>query len=221
MKLIWTYSSNLQRSNKITKEQILLLYKESIKKGGSYYATSLYTTQKDKGYFEGLVDEIKIIPEGLDYFLDDIKVYVLTQETNNYCLIDGDLMLNAPLIFSDNPVDIETYVDSNYDIWFNKYKDLKGIIDNQAGFYNLGLIAVHNNYWVEGFVDYVEEVKSLYKKKLDTPLGIEVQYLLTKYVEENNILVGLLDKNSYIHLTGPSPKLKLDYLKSLEKKSLI
>jgi hypothetical protein len=221
MKLIWTYSSNLQRSNKITKEQILLLYKESIKKGGSYYATSLYTTQKDKGYFEGLVDEIKIIPEGLDYFLDDIKVYVLTQETNNYCLIDGDLMLNAPLIFSDNPVDIETYVDSNYDIWFNKYKDLKGIIDNQAGFYNLGLIAVHNNYWVEGFVDYVEEVKSLYKKKLDTPLGIEVQYLLTKYVEENNIVVGLLNNSSYLHLSGPSTKPKLDYLRSLEKKSLI
>jgi len=221
MKLIWTYSSNLQRSNKITKEQILLLYKESIKKGGSYYATSLYTTQKDKGYFEGLVDEIKIIPEGLDYFLDDIKVYVLTQEINNYCLIDGDLMLNAPLIFSDNTIDIETYIKPSLDQWHLRYKEFIRITNSTAGFYNLGLIAVHDNYWVDGFVDYVEEVKSIYKKKLNTPLGIEVQYLLTKYLKENNILVGLLNDSSYIHLSGPSTKPKLDYLRSLENKSLI
>lgn len=221
MKLIWTYSSNLQRSNKITKEQILLLYKESIKKGGSYYATSLYTTQKDKGYFEGLVDEIKIIPEGLDYFLDDIKVYVLTQETNNYCLIDGDLMLNAPLIFSDNTIDIETYIKPSLDQWHPRYKEFIRITDSTAGFYNLGLVAVHDNYWVEGFIDYVNEVKDKYRKILDTPLGIEVQYLLTSYIEENNIQVGLLNKNSYIHLSGPSPKSKLDYLSSLKSKSLI
>lgn len=221
MKLIWTYSSKLHRNNQITKDQILRLYKESIKRGGSYYATSVYTTQEDKGYFEELVDEVVIIPEGLDYFLDDIKLYALSNEDINFCLIDGDLMLHEPLKFSDNPVDIEFFTDNKADKHFFDYRVMANITGTDRGYFNLGLVAVHDRYWIKGLLDHVEKFKTLYKKEYDIPVGMEVQYLVKDYIRDNNIPFGLMTETSYIHLGGPGPEYKLNFLKSLEPKSFI
>jgi hypothetical protein len=54
----------------------------------------VYTDKNSKDFFEGLVDDVIVLPNDFDYyFLDDIKFYVMVNEIEPFTLIDGDLFL--------------------------------------------------------------------------------------------------------------------------------
>ena len=68
MKLIWTYSSKLNRSSQIKNEDMLSLYKTSIEYGSKYHFTRVYTDESSKDFFEGLVDNVVVLPNEFDYY---------------------------------------------------------------------------------------------------------------------------------------------------------
>lgn len=234
MKLIWTYSSSLRKnyiSDGVTEKLIVDLYHQSIKTGSRFHSTCVYTTKKDSHYFQNIVDEIILLPTDLDlYFMDDIKFYVLVNENEPYTLIDGDLILNEPIIKNDNGIGFEKIVPFA-DSYYKKYNSIleDSGISNVVHFwkpemdcFNIGLISLYSKIDFKEFYDTYNKMKDWYRSSVEPKFsfmkkGICIEmsvctYLLTQYIHYKNIEYRTHDKYlNFKHYSGT--KQKLDFFK--------
>lgn len=234
MKLIWTYSSSLRKnyiSDKVTEKLIIELYHKSIQSANKFHPTKVYTTEKDKHYFEGIVDELILLPNDLDlYFMDDIKFYVLVNENSPYTLIDGDLILNEKLYLNNFTLGFEKIVPykNSYYSKYNKLLESVGI-ENIVPFwkpnqdcFNIGLITVNSNIDFTEFYKTYNKLKFWYKSEIEPKFhfmkdGICIEmsictYLLSQFVFSKEFKYNIYERYlSFNHYSGT--KQKLDFSK--------
>ena len=231
MKLIWTYSPKLNRSNKISHDDMLKLFYHSIECGSKFHSTCVYTDTPEK--FIGKVDEIIELPSDFEiYFLDDIKFYVMENESSDYTLIDGDLFIDSPIKNVSPNIGTEVYISHRAGIHYEKYNralESEGVIDiipywkSSLGYYNLGLIQINKFQHKEFIIDY-KKLKQFYKDKIEGIYFnrknecVEISlctyfFTLFNMYKMNNHTQ--LSKSSYIHLCGPGEDSKLKFIKML------
>jgi len=241
MKLIWTYSSKLNRSKQIKDEDILLLYKTSIELGKKNHFTRAYTDKSSKDFFEGLVDEVIVLPDDFEYyFLDDIKFYVMVNETEPFTLIDGDLFLYQPLPPIKTDIGVEVVSKHCKGIFYEKYNkilesnNVKSIIpywESKLGYYNLGLITINDNRFVNDFYTEYNKLKQFYKENIEGVYFNRVDecvemslctYFFTMYCIVNNITyTSYYETTNMEHLSGPTEKYKLEHILKHKQKTII
>ena len=197
MKLIWTYSSKLNRSSQIKDEDMLSLYKTSIEYGSKYHFTRVYTDKNSKNFFEGLVDDVVVLPDEFEYyFLDDIKFYVMMTETNPFTLIDGDLFLYQVLPSFESDIVV---VNNNRFIkdFYSEYNKLKQF--------------------------YKENIEGVYFNRVDECVEMSLcTYFFSMYCMVNKISFTSYHKFiSKTHLSGPYEKYKLEHIAKHKQKTLI
>tara|TARA_B110000285_G_scaffold158522_1_gene176869 strand:+ start:32 stop:748 length:717 start_codon:yes stop_codon:yes gene_type:complete len=231
MKLIWTYSPKLNRSNKISHDDMLKLFYHSIECGSKFHSTCVYTDTPEK--FIGKVDEIIELPSDFEiYFLDDIKFYVMENESSDYTLIDGDLFIDSPIKNVSPNIGTEVYISHRAGIHYEKYNralESEGVIDiipywkSSLGYYNLGLIQINKFQHKEFIIDY-KKLKQFYKDKIEGIYFnrknecVEISlctYFFTLFNMYKMNKHTQLSKSSYIHLCGPGEDSKLKFIKML------
>jgi len=229
MKLIWTYSPKLNRSKKISNDDMLKLFYHSIECGSKFHTTCVYTDTPEK--FIGKVDEIVTLPSDFDlYFLDDIKFYVIENEFDDYTLIDGDFFIDSPVENVHPNIGTEGYVPHRKNIFYEKYNkvlEINGVKDiipywqSSLGYYNLGLVQV-NNFQYDEFINDYKRLKDFYKDKIEGVYFnrknecVEMSlctYFFTLFNIHKRNKHTKLSKESYTHLCGPSENSKLEFLR--------
>ena len=136
MKLVWTYDSEVRTPVSSVKDwdagyvetrrKIMLnYYLTSITKAKEFgYYTIIYCNPPSSKYFKGIVDEIIEIVKYEDTPLwDGIKTYPIETRRDEYCLIDGDVLLHKPLPKFTNDIVFDTWEIGNFE------KDYKTTID--------------------------------------------------------------------------------------------
>ena len=231
MKLIWTYSPKLNRSNKISHDDMLKLFYHSIECGSKFHSTCVYTDTPEK--FIGKVDEIIELPSDFEiYFLDDIKFYVMENESSDYTLIDGDLFIDSPIKNISPNIGTEVYISHRAGIHYEKYNralESEGVIDiipywkSSLGYYNLGLIQINKFQHKELIIDY-KKLKQFYKDKIEgiyfnrknecVEISLCTYFFTLFNMYKMNKHTELL-KSSYIHLCGPTEDSKLKFIAML------
>ena len=231
MKLIWTYSPKLNRSNKISHDDMLKLFYHSIECGSKFHSTCVYTDTPEK--FIGKVDEIIELPSDFEiYFLDDIKFYVMENESSDYTLIDGDLFIDSPIKNISPNIGTEVYISHRAGIHYEKYNralESEGVIDiipywkSSLGYYNLGLIQINKFQHNEFIIDY-KKLKQFYKDKIEgiyfnrknecVEISLCTYFFTLFNMYKMNKHTELL-KSSYIHLCGPTEDSKLKFITML------
>jgi hypothetical protein len=241
MNLIWTYSSKLNRSKQIKDEDILSLYKTSIELGKQNHFTRAYTDKSSKDFFEALVDEVVVLPGDFEYyFLDDIKFYVMVNETEPFTLIDGDLFLYQALPPIETDIGVELFYKHHRGIFYDKYNkvlesnSVEKIIpywQSKLGYYNLGLITINDNRFVKDFYSEYNKLKQFYKENIEGVYFNRVDecvemslctYFFTMYCMINDITSTSYYKLvSLEHLCGPNEKYKLEHILKHKRKTII
>mgnify|MGYP003685773017 CR=1 FL=1 len=237
MKLIWTYSPKLNRSSKISDEDMLKLFYHSIECGSKFHPTCVYTDYPDK--FIGKVDKIVELPPDFEiYFLDDIKFFVIENETDGYTLIDGDLFIDCPIENVSPSNGIEVYVKHGNNIHYEKYnrvleregvKDIIPYWEPSLGYYNLGLIQI-NNFQREEFTKDYNKLKQFYKDNIEGVYFnreeecVEISlctYFYTLFNLKKLNTQEQLRKDTYKHLCGPDENSKLTFIRLLNSSTSI
>ena len=241
-KLIYTYKTGLHHiPEPITTHQIILIYRECIINNNKFHKSKMYTTSDCVHLFEDIVDEIEIIDETYDvFFQDDLKFYVLQNETAPFTIIDGDIILDNKLITTNEDVVYEKLIKDNpNDDYFLKMRQY--LIDynieshlpywkNYDCTYNLGIVHVNDISFVSGFIKEYTKLKDWYIKTIESVnsnlknnVVIEMAtctYFLSMYLMLNNKSIGILNNtNSFTHYSGLNQKLEL--LKKIGKHNLI
>ena len=234
MKLIWTYSHKLNRSKRISDDNMLKLFYHSIECAKKWSKTCVYTDSPNK--FIGKVDEVIEIPPELDvYFLDDIKFYVINHIRDEQInLIDGDYFIDSPLEHTTTDIGIEHNIPHKRNIFYKKYNDVlekEGVRDiipywkSDLGYYNLGLIQL-NNFENEEFYSDYNKLKQFYKDKIE---GIHFNkdeecvemslctYFFTLFNIHKEHTFTILSKKGHTHLCGPTEKYKTEYIGGLSE----
>jgi hypothetical protein len=191
MKLVWTYDSSVERGGKndTTKTILLNYYLVSItsaKKIG--YKTIMYCDEDISRYFENIVDELHIITSYNTKIWDYLKVKVLEERTDEYCLIDGDLILEKQLPKFETDIVVDTFETAN---WGVEYYPIAKHLENL------------------GIGNYIKEWNSIRKPITSTGLlyikdttnkmkYVDSWYKCNEFINNNNI-----NKNiDYISLVG-------------------
>jgi hypothetical protein len=241
MNLIWTYSSKLNRSKQIKDEDILSLYKTSIELGKQNHFTRAYIDKSSKDFFEGLVDEVVVLPDDFEYyFLDDIKFYVMVNETEPFTLIDGDLFLYQPLEPIETDIGVELFSEHRRNTHYEKYNKVlesNGVDKvipywkSKLGYYNLGLVTINNNKFVNDFYTEYNKLKQFYKENIEGVYFNRVDecvemslctYFFTMYCMVNNITTTSYNESTNMkHLSGPTEKYKLEHILKHKQKTII
>lgn len=110
MKLVWTYDSEVRTRvsdasgwdvGYVKNRKMIQLnyYIHSITKAKEFgYYTIIYCNDLSAKYFEGLCDEVIVIGKYENTLLwDGIKTYPMEFRNDEFCLIDGDIILHKPL----------------------------------------------------------------------------------------------------------------------------
>ena len=216
---------------------MLKLFYHSIECGKKFHKTCVYTDTPDK--FVGRVDEIIKLPSDFEiYFLDDIKFYVLEKELPGYTLIDGDLFIDSPIENVSPNVGIELYIPHKKGIHYEKYnsilvqEEVQKVIPywkDSLGYYNLGLIQV-SKFQHQQFVTEYSKLKHFYKEKIEGRYFkrkdecVEISlctYFFTLFNKHMHNIVAQISKPTYTHLCGPGEESKLNFIRSLEIKTMI
>lgn len=191
MKLVWTYDSKINRGGKTDKTKIILLnyYLVSItsaKKIG--YKTIIYCDSDVYSYFENIVDEIHLIEPYNTKIWDYLKIKVLEERTDDYCLIDGDLILEKKLPKFETNIVIDTFETANWNI---EYYPLVSTLEK------MGI-----NKYVEEWNSIQKPITStglLYiKNHNDRLLYVDRWYKCNSFINKNNLNENI----DYISLAG-------------------
>ena len=123
MKLIWTYDSKVNLQNPSKEKQTILInyYILSITEAKKFgYHTIIYVVINSVKYFENIADEI-IVTEGYlnSPLWDHFKIKVLSERNDDFCLIDGDLIIHKKLPQLDSDVVFDSFEHLN---WSKEYK---------------------------------------------------------------------------------------------------
>lgn len=128
MKLVWTYDSEVKTivnsvghwdMGYVENRKMILLnyYIHSITKAKEFgYYTIIYCNDLSAKYFEGLVDEVIVIPKYENTLLwDGIKTHPMEFRNDEYCLIDGDVILHQPLPQFKKDIVFDVYEAGNWE----------------------------------------------------------------------------------------------------------
>ena len=209
MKLIWTYDGRVKvsRMSETNRRTILInYYIISITKAKKLgYYTILYTDSSSVNLFKDLADETIIVDSYEDSMLwDYLKIKVLEDRNDEFCLIDGDVIVKQKFPEFTTDITFDTYEVGN---WYREYakpiKELNelginNIIDiwdiNKKPVINCGILQIKNKehrilyveYWKK-YNNWIKENHINYNIDIDYATMIGAQYLLTLIVNHNNL----------------------------------
>jgi hypothetical protein len=206
VKLIWTYDDTAGKSFYKDEHRITLInyYIFSITNAKQLgYETIIYTTNYSKKYFENIVDEIIVVDRPYDTKVwDYLKIYVLENRNDNFCLIDGDLILNKKLPIFTEEVLFDSVDDWNWEYEYNdivkQFANLK--INEIIEFWstekiptmNLGILYIGNDLIKNEYIQLwkkMNEWLNIQTEEINFDLATMVisQYLLTLICNKNGV----------------------------------
>ena len=206
MRLVWTYSRDFKRgslNNKSEEEYIQWLFKKSITSSPDIYEKIIYTDKENVGLFKDIVDKI-IIREKKDFiFLADLKFDVSELLQGEFLILDGDLIINKPLIIP--PCDFAFEYQGKIK---PKVKELHNILlsegvsdkvpvwgTNNDYYYNLGLMYFNNDLLKEKLLYEYRSTQNYFIEHIEPKYGFNkrnIQFsacgsqILVKQFELNN-----------------------------------
>jgi hypothetical protein len=255
MKLIWTYDNRIKLSY-INSERRLIMeefYKKSINAAKTLgYYTIIYTNSESEIIFKNLVDEIVIVDTYDNTLIFDyLKIKVLEDRDDEFCLIDGDLILHSRLPIFTEDIVFDTYEKNS---WKHDYKfgvekiTNSNIIDiisywtgKRISIFNCGLLYIK---YKKHRIKYVNDWKQLSnwiikfenEFNMDLRVGVTLisqftciisQYLLTIFANENKLNTRALNNKMgetgkyYKHYYGGTKYHNNQFLIDNNKKSII
>jgi len=240
--LIYTFSKKFSSPENL--ERIVELYIETYNSNSTIHSTKFYTDPESYYLFEGKIDNIFTADTSNYVLLDDFKLNLLPNLSNNEIIFDGDIFLEHPLslniekdvvcerksVLSKFPLAHSRYLTASYIYIENGVKSLIPFFhENQQWVPNIGMLYFNNknaqseylnqyNILRNWFIDNkIEEKYGLIKSHSGyyATLG---QYILGLVCEHNNYTsVGFIENNSYTHLDGPikyADNLSYNYFKN-------
>lgn len=230
MKLIWTYNSNVKFDTIVgehtPQREIILInyYIHSIKTAISFgYYTIIYCDSNISKYFKNIADEVIIVNEFIDSLLwDSFKIKVLDERTDEFILIDGDVILHNRL-----PEFVDDIMFDSYEISAFKHKYKRTIsnltemgiseyidiwVNKQLPIISCGILSINNKKLKESYVHYWKIYNNFINNNntnlnIDLATMIGAQYLLSILSETHShkklsqIVSG--DNPYYKHYCGP------------------
>ncbi len=230
MKLIWTYNSDVtfgkEFGNLPENHNLILLnyYIHSIKSATELgYYTIVYCNSKSVIYFENISNEVFVIDNYENSPLwDSFKIKVLEDRDDDFCLIDGDVILHNKLPKFTTDITFDSYELNNF-----KY-NYKGILNDltdmgiqndlviwenkQIPIISCGILSIRNSTLKEQYIynwklynNFI--IKHINKVDIDLATMVGAQYLLSilsqkmSHTKLSN-LVGS-DNLYYKHHCGP------------------
>lgn len=229
MKLVWTYNILAKVGNKTEEKKTILinyyiLSIQSAKKLG-YYCV-IYTDSYSALYFKDIVDEIHIC----DHYENSVqwdcyKILALEDRNDDFCLIDGDVILKAKLPEFTQDVVFDTFEVSNWKLEYepvvNQFSQL-GISDvleewdaKRQPVFSCGLLYFKDDKYRKIYVSLWKKYNNFLNEMLkNNTIDIDVatmvggQYLVTlianHYSLTRNALHPMLghDGDTYKHHCG-------------------
>jgi hypothetical protein len=235
MKLIWTYDGQTPM-NKLSNEgrkYLLNYYILSITNAKKFkYKTSIYVDSVSAEFFTGLVDEMHIVSNKYNSLLFDyLKIQVIEDEkAEEYCLIDGDLILHQRLPIFNSDIVFDTYEISNWKYDYEEHLQIlnrlnikKYIPDwniEEKPILNCGLLYIKDlnikNEYVDDWKIYNQFINdnisnnTIDSNSLPALTSIGAQYLLTLLVNKHKLNLNAInskmgeDGKYYKHFYGYS-----------------
>lgn len=252
MKLVWTYNILAKVGNKTEERKRILInyYIVSIttaKKLG-YYCI-MYTDSISAKYFENLVDEIHIFDNYENSVQwDCYKIKVLEDRDDDFCLIDGDVILQTKLPEFTTDVVFDTYEVANWKLEYEpvikQFTEL-GIADvieewddTKKHVLSAGILYFKDNKYKKLYVQQWKKYNDFLNEKLkDNKIDIDVatmvggQYLVTLIINHNKLTTSHLttllgdDGPYYKHHCGvmkyDRPIVPKDFIININEKTLL
>lgn len=251
MKLIWTYNSNVtfgnQMGQKTSEREIILVnyyicsIKSAIQLG---YYTIIYCDEESVIHFKNIANEIIILNSYENSPLwDSFKIKVLEERNDEFCLIDGDIILHSRLPEFTSDITFDSYEMNNFNY---NYKDVLNYLTN-LGISNVvecwenkkipiiscGILNITNQSLKNNYVSYWKKYNQfvlhhLNKFDIDLITMVGAQYLLSllSYNSSHTKLSNLvgIDNSYYKHYCGPlkytNPIVPTNYLIYKSQKSI-
>jgi hypothetical protein len=228
MKLIWTLNFNIESNDVIRENRKILInfYVKSITTAKQLgYVTIIYTNESNRHVFDSLVDEFIPLESYCDSILfDSFKIKVLEERTDDFYLIDGDLILNSVLPVFDVDVTFDSYEISHWKMAYgDSINELMGLGINEIfpdfssktiKILGCGLLRIPN---LKNRLDYVDNWKKFsifinnnITQIKNNPTAVGAQYLLTMLIKNNGLSVKPLSEvlgqqnEFYKHYIGQS-----------------
>ncbi len=252
MKLIWTYNSDVtfgkEFGNLPENHNLILLnyYIHSIKSATELgYYTIVYCNAESVIYFENISNEVFVIDNYENSPLwDSFKIKVLEDRDDDFCLIDGDVILHNKLPKFTTDITFDSYELNNF-----KY-NYKGILNDltdmgiqndlviwenkQIPIISCGILSIRNTTLKEQYIYnwklYNQFIlKHINKFDIDLATMVGAQYLLSILSEKMmhtklSNLVGM-DNPYYKHYCGllkyNNPIVPTDYIINVQSKKKI
>jgi hypothetical protein len=232
MKLIWTYDDTVGKSFIGNEYRITLInyYILSINNAKSLgYHTIIYTTKTSKKYFQEIANEIIIIEKPYETkIFDYLKIYVLENRNDKFCLIDGDLIIHKKLPEFTGDVIFDTFEEGIWEIEYEhivKQFDKMGIksivnfwTTSKLNTMNLGILSFNDDKVKNKYVKLWKEVNEWVNNQIETidfdlATMVVSQYLLTIICKTGNLSVqnlrerptnsnGFINGEFYTHYFG-------------------
>lgn len=228
--LVWTYNPEItsevfsNHSNDIHNILYINYYRLSIISAYKLgYDCVIYTTKSQVKNFSDLNVEIILLDNIDSKLFDFIKVKVLESRTDNYILIDGDLILNKRLnIPSDVSVVYEHIETKSWDMIYSKCVDslikldIGNFITEWSGvrrnnITNCGLLYFNDINFKNLYIKKWHMINEFVKNNVDVSSQVEysatsAQYLLTELIDYYKIKSTYFSNtkydNSYTHYYG-------------------
>jgi hypothetical protein len=216
MKLVWTFDGNAKIGRMDVNRKIILInyYIHSIQTAKSLnYYTIIYTDIDSVKFFINIADDVIVMDSYENSELwDSYKIKVLEERLDDFCLIDGDVILNSKLPEFNTEIVFDTYEIANWDIEYKKTVnklDSLNIIDvikewdsYKKPIINCGILYIKSNdikqlyvnRW-KSFNNWFNKNKNIYDLDVDYCTMIGAQYLLTLLVNYYNISSKNINKN--------------------------
>jgi hypothetical protein len=227
MKLVWTFNSKSVITNMDDSRRNILInyYKYSIQSAKKLgYYTIIYTDSII--LFKDIADEIILMNDYQNCLLwDSYKIKVLEERDDDFCLIDGDVILHNRFEEFTTDVVFDTYEILNwkkeYEYTINQLNNIgiKNVIkewDNQRKpIMNCGILYIKSKLdrmiYVKNWKKYnkfINDNLNKYNIDIDYATAVGAQYLLTLIVNAYNLSHTNLNKDmgdigkSYKHYFG-------------------
>lgn len=231
MKLVWTYNSNVTFGNQmgqktIERETILINYyicsiQSAIKLG---YYTIVYCDKTSYIHFKDTANEVIVLDSYQNSSLwDSFKIDVLENRNDDFCLIDGDVILHNKLPEFTTDITFDSYEINNFKYNYEDVVDaltnigISNVIDcwenKRIPIISCGILHIMNNELKQKYIFYWKKYNEFISQHLnnfdiDLITMVGAQYLLSILAQNlsHTKLSNLVGVNNlyYKHHCGPS-----------------
>ena len=213
MKLVWTYNILAKVGNKTEERKRILInyYIISITTAKKYgYFTIMYCDSESAKYFQDIVDEIHIEDNYQNSVQwDCYKIKAFEERNDEYCLIDGDVILHDRLPDFNSDVVIDTYEVKNWELEYKPVIEqftelgigdiLDGWCDKKKPVFSCGILYFKEDKYRKLYVDMWKKYNNFLNEKLQThKIDVDVatmvggQYIGTLIAQKYNLSVEYL-----------------------------